>query len=73
MGTISLSLAEALPLEQKRVRKLIEMYRDPLLQGAGEFAARMMEIDLEEAEKASAEGNTIGMLKAYNELKTYKA
>ena len=34
------SLGEALPKEQARVRELILQYRDPMLQGTGNIAAR---------------------------------
>ena len=67
----SLSLAEALPIEQARVRKLVTIFRDPMVKGAGEMAARLMEGCLALAEKASAEGDTVGMITAYNELKSY--
>ena len=68
----SVSLAEALPLEQKRVRELVKLYRDPMLKGNGEFAARLMEECLALAEKSSAEGDIAGMITAYHELKEYK-
>jgi len=68
----AMSLAEALPLEQKRVRGLVKIYRDPILNGTGGLAAALMEKCLELAEKASAEQDTVAMLTAYNELKSYE-
>lgn len=71
MGTHSLSLAEALPLEIKRVKEIIEMYRDPVLNGVGELAAHLMEMDIQKAEEATLNWDTIKMIRAYNALKEY--
>lgn len=68
---MSESLAEALPKEQARVRKLIVVYRDPLLNGAGELAARMMEMSLQAADRAIMSGDLLGMMQAYQDLKEY--
>ena len=65
------SLADALPAEQARVRKLITLYRDPALNGAGELSARMMEMSLQAADKAAASGDVVGMIQAYEDLKGY--
>ena len=65
------SLAEAMPKEQTRVRKLIVMSRDPLLKGAGEFAARMMESSLQAADKAVMSGDIVAMMRCYHDLKEY--
>jgi hypothetical protein len=65
------SLAEALPEEMARVRELIVQYRDPELNGAGVFAARMMEISLQRAERAMINGNIVAMLEVYQDLKGY--
>jgi hypothetical protein len=69
---MSESLGEALPKEQASVRKLIEQYRDPLLGGSGAFAARMMEISLQQADKAVMNGDVVAMIEAYKDLKEYK-
>ena len=65
------SLGEALPKEQARVRQLIVMYRDPMLGGSGEFAARMMEASLQAADKAVMSGDLVAMINAYKDLKEY--
>lgn len=66
------SLGDALPKEQARVRALILQYRDPMLGGAGEFAARMMEASLQEADKAVMSGDLVAMIQAYEDLKGYE-
>jgi hypothetical protein len=68
---MSESLDEALPKEQARVRELIRMYRDPMLQGSGEFAARMMEASLQAADKAVISGDVVEMIQAFQDLKTW--
>ena len=65
------SLGDALPKEQARVRKLIQMYRDPMLQGAGMLAASMMEQSLQRADKDVMGGDVVEMLRAYEDLKGY--
>jgi hypothetical protein len=67
------SLGEALPKEQARVRELILQYRDPMLGGAGVFAATMMENSLREADQAVMSGDVVAMLRAYEDLKGYNA
>lgn len=66
------TLGEALPEEQARVRELIRIYRDPVLRGAGEFTARLMEVDLQAADKAVMSGDVAAMINAYNTLKEWK-
>lgn len=68
-----MNLAEALPKEQERVRELILQYRDPILNGAGEIAARMMEASLQAADKAVMSGDVVSMLRCYEDLKGYEA
>lgn len=65
------NLGEALPKEQARVRELITQYRDPILKGTGELAARMMELSLQEADKAVMSGDVVAMIAAYQDLKGY--
>ena len=65
------NLAEALPAEQARVRELIMQYRSPLLEGAGEIAARMMEAALQTAERAAASGDVVAMIRSYEELRGF--
>ena len=69
---MSESLGEALPKEQARVRELIIQYRDPMLNGAGNLAAMMMELSLQAADQAIISGDPIVMIKAYNDLKGYE-
>ena len=68
----SLSLAEALPKEQARVREIIIEYRDPSLKGAGNIAAAMMEQSLARADKAIMEGDVVEMMRCYEDLKGYE-
>jgi len=65
------TLGDALPLECARVRKLITTYRDPILNGAGEIAARMMEASLQNADNAMVSGDVVAMMQAYEDLKGY--
>lgn len=65
------TLADALPEECARVRKLIEIYRDPTLRGAGAAAIGFMEASLQNADKAMASGDVVAMLQAYQDLKGY--
>jgi len=67
------SLGEALPKEQARVRELIVQYRDPILNGAGNFAAAMMEQDLKETDAVVMAGDVVGMMRMYEQLKTWRA
>ncbi len=65
------SLGDALPKEQARVRELIVQYRDPILRGAGEIAARMMEASLQAADKAVMSGDVVAMIQAHKDLQGY--
>ena len=66
-----MNLAEALPIEQARVRKLIEIYKEHC-GNSGVFAVALMQNALNAAEKASAAGDTIEMLACYQELQSFK-
>lgn len=66
------TLADALPEEQARVRRLAQRYRDPILNGAGELAAQMMDASLDAAEKAVASGDVLAMMLAHDDLKGYE-
>lgn len=70
---MSESLGEALPKEQARVRELIQQYRDPVLQGAGNIAAMLMERDLQEADRAVMSGDVGAMLVIYQKLKEWES
>ncbi|MFA6143098.1 MAG: hypothetical protein WC738_07395 [Candidatus Omnitrophota bacterium] len=65
------ALGEALPKEQARVRELIIQYRDPMLNGAGMFAAAIMEQSLRNADQAVMGGGCIAMVEAYKDLQGY--
>jgi hypothetical protein len=65
------SLAELLPQEQARIRELIIEYRDPILKGAGNLAAYMMEQTLQRTDQAVMAGDTIAMIRCYEELKGF--
>lgn len=61
------NLAEALPEEIRRCLELVEVYRK--IGPIGEFGRKMIQSYIDAAIKASAEHDTVGMLRAYNELK----
>lgn len=63
------SLAEALPAEQARVRKLREQYLS--IGDAGKPAAWMMEQSLQRADNAAISGDIVAMLAALEDLKGY--
>jgi hypothetical protein len=65
------SLGEELPKEQARVRELITEYRDPILKGAGNIAAMMMEQALQRADKAIISGDIVEMISSYKELQGF--
>lgn len=65
------TLGEELPKEMARVRDvLMPMYRG--IGPAGGFALAMMRTSLDRATKAMAEGDTVKMLRVYEDLKAYK-
>ena len=65
------NLPEALAGEMVRVAALVERYRDPELNGVGELAARMMEVDLLAAQAAVRNGDAVDMIRAYQAFKDY--
>lgn len=65
------SLGKELPREQARVRELIREYRAPILNGAGNLAAMMMEQALQRADQASVSGDVVAMIRSYEELKSF--
>jgi hypothetical protein len=66
-----ISLAEALPSEQARVREVLALYK--ALGPVGAFGVAMIEQDLAAADRATAAGDTVGMLRAYQTLKDIEA
>jgi len=66
----NLTLGDALPREMARVRdQVMPAYLE--IGAPGLFALSMMRVDLDRAAKAMAEGDTIEMLRVYEELKGY--
>ncbi|MGZ8915361.1 MAG: hypothetical protein ACXW1Z_19915 [Methylobacter sp.] len=63
------TIAEDLPKEQQRVRELLAIY-DSI--PAGALAAMMMRRSLSRAEMASASGDVVAMIAAYEDLKSYE-
>jgi hypothetical protein len=68
--TNTLSIGEALPIEMARVRDhVMPAYIE--VGAPGLFALSMMRVYLDRAAKAMAEGDTIEMIRIYEELKGY--
>ncbi len=66
-----LTLGDALPREMARVRdEVMPTYIE--IGAAGTFALLMMRSDLDRAAIAMAEGDVIGMARAYEALKGYE-
>lgn len=63
------SLAEQLPIEQARVRKLKELYLS--IGPAGRPAALMMEQSLRIADQAVMSGDVLAMLRACTDLQGF--
>ena len=61
------TLGDALPRECARVRELIADYLG--IGPAGKFAVMGMERDLQAADKAMMEGDSVAMLRVYEDLK----
>lgn len=66
------TLAEALPLEQARCRKILAIAKS-LPPQSGFFLVACLEAALGRAERAAAEGDVIAMVHAYQELKEFEA
>lgn len=66
------NLMDGLLSEMNRVRDIIKEYEHPSLNGAGQFAASFMKMDILMAEKSISEGDVIKMLQAYSKLKEYE-
>lgn len=62
------NLAEALPKEQARCRKLLGDYKE--IGPAGVIGATLIEQKLQDAERAASSGDVVAMLRAYEALKT---
>ena len=66
-----MNLIEGLHEEMDRVREIIKTY-DELPNNAGAWASANMKHSIKNAESLLAIGDTIGMIKAYNDLKKYE-
>jgi hypothetical protein len=66
------SVGSDMPIQQARVRNLVTRYRDPMLRGAGELTARLMENSLRRAEHAMASGDVVEILRAYQGLREWE-
>jgi hypothetical protein len=64
------SLADALPLEIERVQALISIYMSVPM---GHIAASMMKASIKQAQQSIMEGDLVGVLLAYEDLKGYTA
>ena len=64
------TLAEALPREQERCRRLLGLYQS--IGPAGAFATAMIRLSLDQAERAAASGDVVAMIRAYKDLSQYK-
>lgn len=63
------SLGEALPREQERVRELLAQY--VAIGAPGMFGAAMMRQSLARADQAVMSGDVVAMLRAYEDLKGF--
>lgn len=66
-----MNIIEGLHSEMDRVREIIKEY-DSVPNNAGAFASGMMKQSIKNAEAAIATGDTIGMMKCYDDLKEYE-
>lgn len=72
------NLAEAYPLEQARIRRLLvfckeQAAKDPKAnRGLAFYAAMILEPLLEVADKAAADGDVVGMIRAYAAMQEIK-
>jgi len=64
------TLGEALPREMERVREKVLPYYTPAVNG--QLAAAMMRQALDDASKAMASRDLVGMICAYETLKGYR-
>lgn len=62
-----LTLGDALPQEQARVREVLGYYKE--IGPAGAFGAMMIEQALQRADRAAMSGDVVAMLAVYKELK----
>lgn len=70
MTSDSQTLGEALPGEIERCRKLLDAYRE--IGPVGNFGAAMIRLEIDAAVRATATGDVVAMLRAYESLKGCK-
>ena len=61
------TLGEAYPKEQARLRELLSFYKE--IGPAGRFGHLMISKTLEAADRAAIEGDTVAMIRLYQEMK----
>ena len=66
-----MNIAEALPVEQARVRRILQIYK--ALGPVGSFGAWSIEQDLAAADRAAAAGDVVAMIAACQTLLTIEA
>jgi len=69
MGDESNTLGDALPREMTRVRDKVLPHYTPEVNG--QFAAALMRKALDDAARAMVEGDTVAMLRCYEDLKGF--
>lgn len=67
-----MNLIEGLQEEIKRVNEIIKEYEDPMLNGAGAFAAAMMKGSIKKAENSIAQMDTVMMIASLKDLQEYE-
>lgn len=67
----TVTLAEAYPREQARVREVLGYYKE--IGPAGTFGAAMIENVLQRADQAAAEQDLAAMLRSYREMQEIEA
>lgn len=66
-----MTLADAIPREQARVREVLGHYKE--LGPVGAFGAAMIEKTLRDADRAIMDDDIVAMIKVYNELMDIKS
>ena len=65
------NLIDGLQSQMTRVREIIKEY-ESVPKNAGMFAASMMKISIQNAERSISQGNTIQMIACYKALEEYE-
>jgi hypothetical protein len=67
-----MSTKKQLQEEIKRVNEIIKLYEDPMMYGAGIFAAVMMRVSVNKAENAIKNKDKKAMIISIQDLKEYE-